>query len=264
MNHISVIANKKQFTASALLAIGLLLTGCDQSTEQPIPDDVNHSGQGDVSGGYSQQGMSETDVPPPEGFVSVVENTAKPNKSVVYYQCGEQNLIARFNQDQLSLISDMGPEAYSRVESASGEKYTNESGESIFWVKGEEATLMSAKGPSVCLPVTLERILASKEWVVEDINGKGVIDFSRATLNFGDEGALTGRASCNSYRSAYTLTANHLTVEAIASTKKLCPPALMNQEQAFLENLATDNLVEFDETGALVLKSSDAYFILAR
>ena len=49
-------------------------------------------------------------------------------------------------------------------------------------------------------------LLKGKEWVVEDIDGKGIIDNSRASLNFGDDGRLYGRASCNTYSAKYTLT----------------------------------------------------------
>ena len=77
-------------------------------------------------------------------------------------------------------------------------------------------------------PATL---LQGREWVVEDINGKGIIDRSRATLNFGADGRVSGRSSCNNYTAQYTLTGEGLTVSKAAGTMMACEPALMQQEQ---------------------------------
>lgn len=107
-------------------------------------------------------------------------------------------------------------------------------------------------------------LLLGAEWVVEDLSGRGIIDRSRLTLNFGADGRLAGRASCNDYSGQYTLTGEGLSVSQTISTMKACSPALMNQEVEFLAILAKAGRFEISETGALVLRTDDQRSITAR
>jgi heat shock protein HslJ len=106
-------------------------------------------------------------------------------------------------------------------------------------------------------------LLRGREWVVENINGKGIIDRSRATLNFGADGRVAGRASCNSYTAQYTLTGETLTIDKVAGTMMACPPGLMAQEALFLEVLRNVRRFDFAPDGALVL-TDDRRTITAR
>lgn len=110
-------------------------------------------------------------------------------------------------------------------------------------------------------PATL---LQGAEWVVEDIDGGGIIDRSRVTLNFGADGRLWGRASCNAYQGDYTLTGESLTLALSATTMMACAPALMDQESKVFALLARVHAFELDSTGALLLKIDDKPVLLAR
>lgn len=110
-------------------------------------------------------------------------------------------------------------------------------------------------------PATL---LQGAEWVVEDIGGGGIIDRSRVTLNFGADGRLWGRASCNTYQGDYTLTGESLTLALSATTMMACAPALMDQESKVFDLLARVHAFELDPTGALILKIGDERVLLAR
>lgn len=110
-------------------------------------------------------------------------------------------------------------------------------------------------------PATL---LQGREWVVEDINGKGVIDRSRATLNFGPDGRVSGRSSCNNYTAQYTLTGEGLTVSKAAGTMMACAPALMQQESLFLDVLQNVRRFDLGSDGALILQTDDRRTITAR
>lgn len=101
------------------------------------------------------------------------------------------------------------------------------------------------------------RLLQGGEWVVEDINGGGVIDRSRVTLNFWRNGQVNGRASCNNFMGEYQLTGESLTINQPATTRKACAPSLMEQEQRVLRNLQSLQGFDFDDTGALLLRSAD-------
>ena len=110
-------------------------------------------------------------------------------------------------------------------------------------------------------PATL---LQGPAWVVEDIEGGGIIDRSRVTLNFGADGRLWGRASCNTYQGEYSLTGESLTLALSATTMMACAPALMDQERKVLDLLARVRAFELDPTGALILKTDDGAALLAR
>jgi heat shock protein HslJ len=110
-------------------------------------------------------------------------------------------------------------------------------------------------------PATL---LQGGQWTVTDIAGKGLVDRSRATLNFGREGRVYGTGSCNNYTAEYTLTGEGLTVAKTAGTMMACEPAVMQQESVFLDVLRNVRSFDFRDDGALVLRAGDGRTIVAR
>ena len=101
-------------------------------------------------------------------------------------------------------------------------------------------------------------LLAGREWVVEDLDGGGIIDRSRVTLEFDPaEGRVHGRASCNRYTGGYTLSGEGIRFGNAAATMMACPDALMNQERKFFRILEGINRFDIDATGALVLSGSN-------
>ena len=77
----------------------------------------------------------------------------------------------------------------------------------------------------------------SGSWLVEWIAERPVVDYSPASLTFGEEGRLSGNASCNRIMATYTVDGDRLTIGPAHATRMLCPPALMEQEQRFLAAL---------------------------
>jgi heat shock protein HslJ len=100
--------------------------------------------------------------------------------------------------------------------------------------------------------------------LVEDVGGAGIVDGSRATLNFGDDGRLTGGASCNTYGAAWKLSGEGLTIDKAQATLMACTPALDNQEREFLRLLAVVHRFDITDDGALLLHSADGATITAR
>ncbi|WBA13929.1 META domain-containing protein [Salinivibrio proteolyticus] len=105
--------------------------------------------------------------------------------------------------------------------------------------------------------------LISKTWVVEYLNNQGIIDNSRITLDFNNEGRVAGMASCNRYFAGYSIDNRAIKVEQAASTMMACSDALMTQENHFLDTLQSVHSFDIDGTGALIL-SGDNIRILAR
>jgi heat shock protein HslJ len=108
------------------------------------------------------------------------------------------------------------------------------------------------------------RLLQGGEWVVEDIDSAGIVDRSRATLVFGLDGRISGRASCNTYGGQYKLTGESLTIDKAATTMMACAPSLDAQEQRFLAALAATQRFEITGDGALLLLGSGDRSIKAR
>mgnify|MGYP003678559604 CR=1 FL=1 len=93
--------------------------------------------------------------------------------------------------------------------------------------------------------------LIGREWFIEDIAGKGVIDNSPASLLFMPDGRLGGNATCNSLIAGYTVDGDTLSIDKPGATMMACPEALMNQERRFLDLLGSVHGYSIDETGAL-------------
>lgn len=96
-------------------------------------------------------------------------------------------------------------------------------------------------------------------WRLEDLDKTGIIDRSRITLLFGEDGRAVGMAGCNRYTTGYLLDGKTLTIDPrIASTRMACAAdSLMYQEQRFFELLPLMHEAEIDETGALILGGKD-------
>lgn len=102
------------------------------------------------------------------------------------------------------------------------------------------------------------------EWVIEDVDGGGTVDGSRATVAFDTEGRIGGRGSCNSYGGSYRLSGEGLSVSEVFSTLMACAEGLMNQERRILGILEDVGRFELDDTGALILHTHDGRTLTAR
>ena len=94
--------------------------------------------------------------------------------------------------------------------------------------------------------------LVGPTWVAEDIQGRGVIDDLQSHITFTAEGQAHGSGGCNNFTGGYRLEGATLALGPLASTKKACPPAIMNQEAGFHEALGATRGYRF-ENGLLFL-----------
>ena len=116
--------------------------------------------------------------------------------------------------------------------------------------------LLPAETETRLTPVTMDAIVDT-EWVVEDIDGRGIIDSSRVSVRFATDGSVSGHASCNRYSTSWTEANGKLKVGPAATTRMACAEALMDQEQKFLSILADVRLYATTPEGALVLQTID-------
>ena len=104
--------------------------------------------------------------------------------------------------------------------------------------------------------------LQGTAWVAEDIEGRGVIDMLQSTLEFQEPGQAGGNAGCNRYFGSVSLNGNEVTFGQMGSTRKMCAPAIMDQEQKFLAALGAARTWEI-RNGLLYLRD-DAQDVVLR
>lgn len=82
-------------------------------------------------------------------------------------------------------------------------------------------------------------IKQDQSYVLEWIGERPLIDNSHLTMTLGADGRAYGTAGCNHWFAPYTLDGDRVSFGAVGNTRKLCAPALMEQEQRFLMALPT-------------------------
>lgn len=97
-------------------------------------------------------------------------------------------------------------------------------------------------------------LLTGPEWQVKSIEGEKVIEDSRVTLHFTEDGKVHGRTGCNLYNGGYQMTGEGLRTNTLTQTRMTCAPSVMKQEQKFLEILASARRFRVEDSGTLVLE----------
>lgn len=105
-----------------------------------------------------------------------------------------------------------------------------------------------------------EMELAGSSWTLINFEtGTRVIRASReapATLIFSAAGEqadrLSGSSGCNRYFASYTLTGDRLHIGAMGSTRMMCDPLRMEQEDRFFQALSTAERCELSQGELLI------------
>lgn len=106
--------------------------------------------------------------------------------------------------------------------------------------------------------------LRDVNWLAEDINGGGVIDYAQTTLLIKADGSASGSGGCNRFMTSATIAGSKLTFKPAAGTRMMCAPAVMDQEQKFFSVLERTRSYTIEaDTGKLFLHD-EAGKIIAR
>jgi heat shock protein HslJ len=131
-------------------------------------------------------------------------------------------------------------------------------------VNGSQLVLSDAGG-HIQVTLTQEQespSLSGTSWLVRSYNnGLGGVATVPAgvqlTVNFGDDGVVSGSTGCNSYRGLYTEDGSSVTLGALASTLRACLSSdATNLEQAFLAALGASSSYEISGI-QLTLRDAD-------
>jgi putative lipoprotein len=114
----------------------------------------------------------------------------------------------------------------------------------------------SGPGPATNSPaadaVTLDALVGTT-WIAEDIDQRGVVDRLQSRLEFLGAAGVAGLAGCNSYSGPASRSGAEFRLGPFATTRKACPPAVMDQESRFLDALARARTARTDH-GLLYLQ----------
>ena len=103
------------------------------------------------------------------------------------------------------------------------------------------ATLVAADQPAARSAAQAAGTLEGPRWVLVSYMGENgkvaqVLPGAEATAQF-EKGEVYGSTGCNTYRAPYEAQDGKLTVGLTATTMKMCPPPIMDQEAAYLKNI---------------------------
>jgi len=91
------------------------------------------------------------------------------------------------------------------------------------------------KGETTAFP-TAQSLLGT-EWILEDLGGAGMLDRVQATLAFPEAGRVAGSSSCNRFAGSVEVGNGTIRFGQLASTRRACVPAVMDQEGKYLKAL---------------------------
>jgi heat shock protein HslJ len=117
-----------------------------------------------------------------------------------------------------------------------------------------EDTPMTEK---IATSATTLPILEGTVWQVEDIDSGGIIDQSMITMDFSEDGRIVGSTGCNRYFGDAAIARDVLSLGGIGSTRRACTPALMDQEQRFLNALNDSARFAIDKEAWLVVYDAE-------
>ncbi len=95
------------------------------------------------------------------------------------------------------------------------------------------------------------------KWLVEDIDGRGVIDNAQTTLEIDQDGSVTGSTAVNRYSGKAEIEGQTIQFGPLAMTRRAGPKPLMDQESRFVAALGKVSRFRIEQTGLLYLSDSE-------
>jgi len=77
------------------------------------------------------------------------------------------------------------------------------------------------------------------QYQITEIEGEAIVADSKPEFSLSEDGTLSGNTGCNNFSGKYQWVGTALSIGEMASTRKMCAPALMGQEQKLLGLLSS-------------------------
>ena len=88
-------------------------------------------------------------------------------------------------------------------------------------------------------PNAVRQALIGKKWHCQSMFDRDVKGDAPLTLEFKEDGTVSGNGGCNDFTGTFTLAEDSLSFGPLAATKKFCGGAAAEQEYTYLSFLAT-------------------------
>jgi len=106
--------------------------------------------------------------------------------------------------------------------------------------------------------------LGGGEWIIGSIGGAAVTGSNPPTINFGDDGRVSGFGGCNRFMGGYTQDGAKITFSAVAMTMMACMDDTSNVRESVLGSALTgDATYAIDGDGKLVINTANGAEITA-
>ncbi len=87
-------------------------------------------------------------------------------------------------------------------------------------------------------PRATSDLLAGTRWWITAIDGRPALEAEVLEVNFGHDGRASGTTGVNQFTTSYSVTAEYLTFGPMATTRRIGPPELVEQEIRVIQSLA--------------------------
>jgi heat shock protein HslJ len=84
------------------------------------------------------------------------------------------------------------------------------------------------------------------DWVLEEIDGSAAVDRVQSTMRFQGNDRIAGWGGCNRYFANVRSGRNFFKVGPIGSTRRICPPVVMEQEERFFNALQKSRSIRME------------------
>jgi heat shock protein HslJ len=99
-------------------------------------------------------------------------------------------------------------------------------------------------------------------WRVDQARVEPIMDRSKARLDFGRDGMLTGNTSCNTLRAPYKLDGDKIKIGPIVTTRAACSKLSLEQEDRILSALEIATTARVRPDGLLELREEEGRGVL--
>lgn len=133
-------------------------------------------------------------------------------------------------------------------------------------IAGDHLTLTADSGAQVTFVKQPPELPEGGTWDVTGYNNGrqavvGPMVGTRITVAF-EQGTVAGDAGCNTFRATYSTDGSRIEIGKVATTRKMCEPAVMTQEGEFLQALQSASEWSIDAAGLLHLHRPDGERVL--
>ena len=92
----------------------------------------------------------------------------------------------------------------------------------------------------------------STDWALKEIDGRAVIDRVQSTIRFEGNDRIVGWGGCNRYFASVRSGFNYFEVGPIGSTRRICPPVVMAQEERFFAALQKARSIRMQDNDLVI------------